>query len=584
MDAIFRHFVLDNLDEMVFVMDLDCRVIWANKKALEYFQTDLETMAGAPCYEKWGEADFCPDCPVLLTRKDEKQARTVTRKPDGHIWAMRSLPLKDEQGNLTGMAEIALDITEQAELRKELQEKEETFQELVEAVDAILWSYNIREDHWEYVSPQVKGILGYEPHDWKDLQFWINAIHPEDRSWAVDYCFACTERGESHVFEYRFQKKDGTFVWLKDKVNVEMRDGVAVRLRGIMVDVTDMKKQEEQLTFLSFHDQLTGLYNRRFFEEEMNRLDSDRQFPISIVLADVNGLKMVNDAYGHPAGDELLKRTAEVLRKSFRKEDIIARWGGDEFVVLLPNTGHDETGTICQRVMQIAAQSTKDEIPVSISLGWASKVQNEQDIQMVLQEAEEWMYKNKLTESGSARSALLKGMLKSLGEKSHETQEHLQRMQHLARRLGRALKLTPSDMNRLTLLVSLHDIGKIALPESLLRKPARLTQEEWAAVQRHPEMGYRIALATAEFSSIAEEILRHHERWDGGGYPDGLKGEAIPYLSRIVSVLDTYDALTSQRPYQTKLSKEEALAELEKNSGTQFDPEIVAVFVRLLRD
>ena len=582
-DTDFCRNILDHLEEMVIVMDLNCSIVWANQKALEYYETDLEDIQGLPCYEKWEKKSHCPNCPVTLTQSNGASERTIIQKPDGHVWAMRSLPRHDAAGNLVGMIEIALDITEQADLRRELQKREETFQELVESVDAILWSYSIVKDRWEYVSPQTEAVLGYQPEEWQNLEFWVHRIHPDDRGWAVEYCFASMERGESHVFEYRFQKKNGDYVWLKDKVHVEMHDGKPVQLRGIMVDVTDMKKQEEQLLFLSFHDQLTGLYNRRFFEEEMKRLDSERQYPISIVLADVNGLKMVNDAYGHNAGDDLLHRTANVLRRCFRQEDIIARWGGDEFVVLLPRTGHKETGGICQRVIGLAAETVAEEIPVSISLGWASKENAEQDMKLVLQEAEEWMYKNKLTESGSARSALLRGMLQSLGAKSHETQDHLQRMQQTARKLGRALRLTPSDMNRLTLLVSLHDIGKIALPEALLRKPGPLNEDEWAAVHRHPEMGYRIALATVEFSSVAEEILHHHERWDGSGYPRGLKGEAILFLSRIAAVIDAFDAMTSDRPYKQKMTQAEALVELENNSGTQFDPKIVSVFVELHR-
>jgi len=169
-----------------------------------------------------------------------------------------------------------------------------------------------------------------------------------------------------------------------------------------------------------------------------------------------------------------------------------------------------------------------------------------------------------------------------LRAKSDETEEHSERMIELSEKLGKKLGLSGSEINKLSLLASLHDIGKTSISEEILNKPGSLSEEEREIIQEHPERGYRIATATEEFSIIAREILCHHERWDGKGYPNQLKGKDIPYLSRIISIIDAYDVMTNERPYSKAISKEKALQEIQLEAGSQFDPELVAEFLELL--
>jgi len=276
--------------------------------------------------------------------------------------------------------------------------KEELYKNLAESVNAILWEYDIKNDKWNYVSPQTKRILGYSPQEWTGLDFWVNNIHKEDRDKAKSYCLKCTSKGKDHTFEYRFSKKDGGFVWIKDEVTVVEKNNEPVKIRGFMIDITKNKELENEIKKLTFKDYLTGLYNRRYLDNEIERLNNSRRYPISIIVGDLDNLKTVNDNYGHKLGDLYLKKAAEVFTKTLRKEDIITRTGGDEFVVLLPETDKETAEKICERIRDNCILLNENyELPeeLSISLGFATVENNKIDINSIYEQADYNMYKNK---------------------------------------------------------------------------------------------------------------------------------------------------------------------------------------------
>jgi diguanylate cyclase (GGDEF)-like protein/PAS domain S-box-containing protein len=357
-------------------------------------------------------------------------------------------------------------------------------------------------------------------------------------------------------------------------------DGQTIGYHAIYTDIRARKEAEAKIKYLSYHDELTGLYNRAFFEEELKRLDTSRQLPLAIIVGDVNGLKLTNDVFGHLTGDKLLAKTAEILKKACRKEDIICRWGGDEFAMLLPHTDKEIVNKICQRIYSLSDKSADAPIQISISLGYAIKYKHE-PITEVIKEAEERMYRNKLLVSKSNRSHIINSLQKSLYERSYETEAHCQRMKDLSIALGKRLNLDNDKINELGLLALLHDIGKMAIPDAILQKPGKLTSDEWEKMKRHSEIGYRIAETSPELIHISKYILFHHERWDGTGYPKGLKGDEIPILSRIIAVVDVYDVMTNARVYKAPVSHDEALKEIIRCSGIQFDPDIVNKFIEL---
>ena len=377
--------------------------------------------------------------------------------------------------------------------------------------------------------------------------------------------------------------QDGREAFMELSISLRYdENGQPIGFRGIVRDITERRQTEEKIRYLSYHDQLTGLYNRHFLEEEMKRLDTDRQLPISIIMADLNGLKLVNDTYGHQTGDEMLKKAAAILENTCRNEDLIARFGGDEFVLYLPRTSEAEARKIIGRIEEACRDEQISDLPLSLSTGLAVKVNAEQKLSAVLKAAEDKMYQEKLTESRSGKSAIVNTLLQTLAEKSYETEAHTRNMQETASKIGKKLGLSGSELHRLNLLITLHDIGKTSIPEELLNKQEALTGAEWEIMKKHCEIGFRIVRATEEFAYVADDILAHHERWDGSGYPQGLKGNAIPLLARITAIVDAYEVMSNGRPYKQALSRSEIVAEFKKCSGTQFDPKLVELWLAIL--
>ena len=368
---------------------------------------------------------------------------------------------------------------------------------------------------------------------------------------------------------------------LSSKIPLFDEKGEVIGLIGIGHDITEQRKANERVNYLSFHDSLTGLYNRVYLEEEIKRLDTDRQVPIGIIMVDINRLKLINDAYGHPMGDQLLKTSSGVLKNVCRKEDIIARWGGDEFVIFLPKTSVKEIDSIKKRIIEQCKKTQVCSIPLSMSIGFSVKTQVDQDIMKTFKEAEDNMYQNKLIESRSSRNTFLLTLKSALQKKNDISNEHIDYLQNLAQIFGEAVNLTGTDLDRLILLVTFHDIGNIASPDEIVNKTGPLTKEEQSIIQRHSEIGYRIARTIDELSGIAYAILSQHENWDGSGYPQGLKGEEIPLLSRMNAIITTYDEMTRKNRFnQGRIcSKAKALKELERCAGKKFDPELVNLFI-----
>jgi len=362
-----------------------------------------------------------------------------------------------------------------------------------------------------------------------------------------------------------------------------------VGIISIQSDITDKIKSEEKIKYASYHDSLTDLYNRSYLENKIQNLNQENRFPVALIMADLNGLKLVNDTYGHNEGDKLLKKMAAILKDSCRDTDLIARWGGDEFVILLPETDCEAVKKIIERINKKIADTFLEfedgsRLPLSAALGYGVKKHYFEDVFEILDEAESKMYKNKLTESRSIKSNILNTLLKTLSEKSQETSSHSERMAKLATKLAEKIGLTKSEINKLTLIAKLHDIGKTVVPEKILNKKDKLTEAEWKEIRTHPAVGHRVLNATEEFSHISEEVLSHHERWDGSGYPRGLKEEEIPLLARIIAIVDAYDVMTEEQVYKEAISKAEALNEIEAEAGSQFDPKLAADFIELMAE
>ncbi len=395
----------------------------------------------------------------------------------------------------------------------------------------------------------------------------------------IKTCKSLIEQEKEEVFEGK-QKK-----WVAaTKVPWYDENKKIIGILGITRDITDKKKAEEKVEYLSFHDTLTGLYNRAYFEEELKRLDTPRQLPLTIVMGDLNGLKLINDAYGHTYGDTFLKRIAGILKESFREEDIIARWGGDEFIAILPKITITDTNKIIKRIKILCKKRSTEDMPLSISLGASTKKTPKTCIDDIIKKAEDRMYKNKFSERKDFYESLIESLKESLKKRDTTDEKQADKIETYAIMLGNKLNLSTEKIEELKLLLNLHNIGKIALADEIMSKRGRLTKDEWNIIKELPVIGYRIAESSEKLKTIAEPILAHHEWYNGKGYPRGIKGKEIPIISRISSIVNAHNAMTSDRHYRKKMTKKQAIKEIKRFSGTQFDPAIAELFIDMLKN
>ena len=350
-------------------------------------------------------------------------------------------------------------------------------------------------------------------------------------------------------------------------------------------DITDRKLYESRLKYYSAHDHLTGLYNRAYFEESLTRIYSEDSYPISVITADIDGLKLINDTMGQDKGNEVLLALREIIKDSLRQKDIIARIDGDEYAAILPLTDYKTADTICDIILEGVSNYNDNPInpPLSLSLGLATAFSpnNEAPLEL-LNKAEESMYRNKIPRLNSRSNRVVQGLIAALAERDYITDGHADRVQGLCLKLGEKAGVSSHQLSDIALLSRVHDLGKVGIPDRILHKPAKLDREEWEIMRLHPEKGFRIASASIELAAIAPLILKHHEHWDGNGYPMKLKGDEIPIECRILSIVDAYDAMTNDRPYSKARTHAEALAEIRRCAGSQFDPALVKLFENIV--
>ena len=456
---------------------------------------------------------------------------------------------------------------------------------IVENISDMIWMMDL-DFNITYSSGPVMEILGYSHEKYKQLP--VESRYSEETlQWMQDILKEELEKEKmknytnlSREITIEHYTAGGGTRWLAFHLSF-VRDALEnpTGIIGVSRDVTRQMKQNEEIEYLSFRDHLTGLYNRRYFETELYRLDTVRNLPLTIIMGDLNGLKLINDSFGHGVGDELLVKTAEMIKKNCRKDEIVARTGGDEFAIILPKTDANQAIKLIERIQASLGNESIRGMDVSVSFGYATKSDSGVDISEILKKAEDRMYGNKLLKGPRVSIKSIDRIISVINHKSPREEAHSKKVSELCEAMGLAMEVPESEVEKLKILGRLHDIGKIAISDNILNKTGNLTEEEYSEIQRHVEIGYRILSITKDFTEIAEYVLAHHERWDGKGYPRGLKGEAIPQESRICSIADAYTAMTEKSNYREAQPKEYAIEEMRKYSGTQFDPYLVNVFI-----
>jgi diguanylate cyclase (GGDEF)-like protein len=343
-----------------------------------------------------------------------------------------------------------------------------------------------------------------------------------------------------------------------------------------------LTSKSEAVQNASIYDNLTKLYNRKFFDNLLTRFNNELLMPVSILILDINGLEQLNSVEGYQAGDRLLEQTSEILHRVCIDSDILSRTGGSEFTILMTGTGEAEAYGTAKNIRR--QFSSLDNGELTISIGAAQLNSGRGSIFAVLQNARKNLVLEKLLDANSNTNSIICMLMATLHAYSGETVEHSDRMRKTALDFGKYLGLPPSELSRLAVAAQLHDVGKIGIPDSIINKRETLEDHERELIRRHSELGYHIVKAIPFLDEVAVDILGHHEEYDGKGYPYGLKGEEIPFNARLINIIDSFDAMTNENVYSRIKTKEEAMEELVKMSGSRYDPYLVKEFVKGVTD
>jgi diguanylate cyclase (GGDEF)-like protein/PAS domain S-box-containing protein len=478
---------------------------------------------------------------------------------------------------------LLTDITERRQMEEALMLSERKYRDLVENANSIIMRMDT-EGRVTFFNEYAQRFFGYVEQEILGRSV-LGTIMPETESSGRNLKellrSICSSPDNYQINENENFTSDGRLVFVSWTNKAIYDDGG--NFTGVLCvgnDITERKKTEDQLAYLSLHDPLTGLRNRAFFEQQMKLARP----PVGIIVCDVDGLKFVNDTLGHDKGDRLLSIAAEVIRKCIREHDALARIGGDEFAVLLRVADSHVIEKVIRRIKAAARERMDADpgIPLSISVGFAVSSDPDRSVGEIFKEADNAMYREKLHQSQSARSLFISSFMNVLQMRRLATEEESLRLLDLAASLAAAVGLPERSVSDVRLLARFHAIGLVGIADEILFRPGKLTVDELKEMQRHSEIGHRIAISVPELAPIADWILKHHEWWDGSGYPMGLKGEGIPVECRVMAVAEAYDAMRSERPHRKAMTREQAVGELRRCSGTQFDPRLVPIFVEIL--
>lgn len=577
-------YIVEHNNNGVAVHDRDLKYIYVSKKYLEQYHID-EDVIGRHHY------DVFPDLPQKWRDVHQRALRGETshsekdfyERKDGSIewtrWECR--PWFESDGTIGGIIVYTEIITDQVKLLENLKEKENNLRIAQEIAHVGSFDYDLASRTLD-CSDEFLRIFGITAKEFfGKTETIVQCVHPDDRAYGLEISNRAFNEKKIMRSELRILRLDGDERVVDYRVGPVMdQEGACVRMTGTIQDITERKKSESELIYLSYHDSLTGLHNRRYFENKLKEIDREKKLPITVAMTDINGLKRINDSYGHEQGDKVLISAAQTFQRCCRENDIIARLGGDEFGFILPQTDADEAGEIFKSIWDCWPGKNTPLMPDSVTFGLSVKNSNDKELSSHVSIAENDLFKNKLYEVTSIRHDLIDIIMNALYEKSNREMMHSKRVSVLCGLIASEMGMSREEISKMRIAGLVHDIGKIGTNEKVLNKNGKLDPHEWSEIRNHPEAGSRILASNANFSDIANYILHHHERWDGKGYPEGLCGEEIPVESRIIALADAFDAMTSDRSYRKGMTIEQAIVEIENNSGNQFDDNIAELFLQ----
>lgn len=566
---------------LIYLKDENLKYIFVNKALEKFFGRNEKDIIGHTVNDF---ADY--DLSFLCNMTDHEVIEKKTNIISEHAWKDRvfqtiKFPVKLPEGRY-GVGAYLSDVTAESNNKKELtrvngvlRENEEKLQLILDSAAEAIYGIDL-EGNCTFCNKSCLEMLGFGSQDellGKNMHWLIHHSRRDGTQIPIDRCriYQSFKQGQgAHIDDEVLWRADGTCFDAEYYSYPQYKDGKVIGAVVTFFDISERRKTESWIRYLNNHDSLTGLYNRRYFEEALAGTDMECNYPISVIMCDVNGLKLINDVFGHGAGDTMLQNAAQAIKEACGEDDIAARWGGDEFIIILPRSDHAEAQQTALRIKELFALEKINGIDGSISVGCATKETYAQKIEQIIKNADDRMYAQKIADRKIFSSSAVETIF-SIYSQIPSEKEHSESVRGICIRIAEAMNLTQSEKCRLKEAALMHDIGKVVIDKKILSKTSGLTEEEEQIFRQHTVAGYRILNSSDRTFDLAKYVLSHHENWDGSGYPKGIGGDAIPKLARIIAVAEKYDELTRVNG----MSEEEALNDIAAKSGTLFDPEIV---------
>ncbi len=520
------------------------------------------------------------DSPWIVNNKAVAQSgKSMTFEASGPV-SGRLFRISSYCPQIGYFAMIIEDITQQRALEMQLAEEKQLFETTL---------FNIADG---VITTDEQGIVQFMNPSAELLTGWRSGEAQGQGLSTVFKTYAAHDRSRQRSPFERVIEERQTVISVEDTTLVS-RDGIQRYVAGkstpildsdehilgiviIVRDITEERKRQQEILDLSYVDPLTGLFNRRYYDQSRVELDTVGHCPLSLIIVDVNGLKLTNDAFGHDAGDELLQSVASTLKEASPPSSVLCRIGGDEFVLLLPHSADEVAVSIIEDAIGSLANKHVRDVPVSVSFGHATKIDEHTPYESLFKQAEDVMYQSKLRTNLKYKKAMITTILNRLFEHDPHLSDHSEQVGFYSSECAKALGFPRDEVAQMRLAGLYHDIGRIALTPSLLQQSDELlTKGQQIELRRHSEIGYNILSSVADYAFIARAVLHHHERWDGRGYPQALKGNLIPRSSQILGLANAYvDALEA-----AGATVETAKRTIEGLAGSHFDPELVHLFI-----
>lgn len=576
----FLELLLDSLPVEVFVKDTNGIYIFANKKHCENDGLTKSEVIGKKDEELFDEKVY------MIYSQTDKEAITFDKEiyytTDSTLTKnLRTYkaPFKKSDGSLIGIAGYSYDSTVILNKIRSLEIDLGRYEGVFNNAPLGIAIYNSIEGNAIEINEKYSEITGRKLEELVTLPWQAYSHHSEIEE-NQQYLKLMAERKiNGFNMEKRYIKPDGSTVWVhmivnryKDEINSEAHVVV-------IIDITSRKEAEEKARYYYNHDTMTGLYNRKYGEEKLIELDKEENLPLSMLVADANGLKVTNDAFGHKEGDRIIKKLASVFLDSVGPDDCVIRTGGDEFLVILPNSDGLTVSKLIEKINRRFEDDIEDGFLLSMAMGCSTKEFSDENIDNIHQIAESRMYQNKIQNSDLHKIKIIEHLQNKLEKQDPFIKDHCLNVKKYALELGERLGLDEDAKKELAIAAYYHDIGKVGLDLQLVNRTEDLDQRDWVKFMKHSEIGYQILKSVAEYGRIADYVLYHHGGVSGAEYPTSSKGREIPLQAKILSIAEAYSDMIMDKSYRKKLTKETAILELRKGAGKRFDAKLVDIFI-----